>query len=61
MVWGLYVIPKKKYTVVGIDSNKKKLRDKCSEKNLKTYKSINDFKENIDVITFGIHSNMFQP
>ncbi len=47
----LSYLKKKKYTVVGVDSNKK-ARDKCLEKNLKTYKSINDFKENIDTITF---------
>ena len=47
----LSYLKKKKYTVVGVDSNKK-ARDKCLEKNLKTYKSINDFKENIDAITF---------
>ena len=42
---------KKKYNVVGID-NSKKARDKCLYKNLKTYKSIDGFKENIDAITF---------
>ncbi len=47
----LSYLKKKKYTVVGVDSNKK-ARDMCLEKNLKTYKSINDFKENIDTITF---------
>ena len=47
----LSYLKKKKYTVVGVDSNKK-ARDKCLEKNLKTYKSINDFKENFDTITF---------
>ena len=47
----LSYLKKKKYTVVGVDSNKK-ARDKCLEKSLKTYKSINDFKENIDAITF---------
>ena len=47
----LSYLKKKKYSVVGVDSNKK-VRDKCSEKNLKIYKSINDFKENIDTITF---------
>ena len=47
----LSYLKKKKYTVVGVESNKK-ARDKCFEKNLKTYKSINDFKENIDTITF---------
>ena len=41
----------KKYNVVGVDSNKK-ARDKCLEKNLTTFKSIKDFKENIDAITF---------
>ena len=38
----LSYLKKKKYTVVGVESNKK-ARDKCFEKNLKTYKSINDF------------------
>ena len=47
----LSYLKKKKYTVVGVDSNKK-ARDMCLEKNLKTYKSINDFKENFDTITF---------
>ena len=47
----LSYLKKKKYTIVGVDSNKK-ARDKCLEKKLKTYKSINDFKENIDTITF---------
>jgi 2-polyprenyl-3-methyl-5-hydroxy-6-metoxy-1,4-benzoquinol methylase len=47
----LSYLKKKKYTVVGVDINKK-ARDKCLKKNLKTYKSINDFKENIDAITF---------
>ena len=47
----LSYLKKKKYTVVGVESNKK-ARDKCLKKNLKTYKSINDFKENIDTITF---------
>ena len=47
----LSYLKKKKYTVVGVDSNKK-ARDKCLKKNLKTYKSINDFKDNIDAITF---------
>ena len=41
----------KKYNVVGVDSNKK-ARDKCLEKKLTTFKSIKDFKENIDAITF---------
>ncbi len=44
-------LKKKKYNVVGVDSNKK-ARDKCLEKKLTTFKSIKDFKENIDVITF---------
>jgi 2-polyprenyl-3-methyl-5-hydroxy-6-metoxy-1,4-benzoquinol methylase len=44
-------LKKKKYNVVGVDSNKK-ARDMCLEKNLTTYKSIKDFKENIDTITF---------
>lgn len=47
----LSYLKKKKYTVVGVDSNKK-ARDKCLRKNLNTYKSINNFKENIDTITF---------
>ena len=47
----LSYLKKKKYTIVGVDSNKK-ARDKCLEKSLKTYKSINDFKENFDTITF---------
>ena len=47
----LSYLKKKKYTVVGVDSNKK-ARDKCLKKNLNTHKSINDFKENIDTITF---------
>jgi len=47
----LSYLKKKKYTVVGIE-NSKKARDKCLEKKLKTYKSINGFKENIDIITF---------
>ena len=47
----LSYLKKKKYTVVGVD-NSKKARDKCLEKNLKVYKSINDIKENIDTITF---------
>ena len=47
----LSYLKKKKYNVVGID-NSKKARDKCLKKNLKTYKSIYDFKENIDTITF---------
>ena len=47
----LSYLKKKKYTVVGVESNKK-AREKCLKKNLKTYKSINDFKENIDTITF---------
>ncbi len=47
----LSYLKKKKYAVVGVDNNKK-ARDKCLEKNLKTYKSINAFKENIDTITF---------
>ena len=44
-------LKKKKYNVVGVDSNKK-ARDKCFEKKLTTFKSIKDFKENIDAITF---------
>ena len=44
-------LKKKKYNVVGVDSNKK-ARDKCLEKKLTTFKSIKDFKENIDAITF---------
>ena len=44
-------LKKKKYNVVGVDSNKK-ARNKCLEKKLTTYKSIKDFKENIDAITF---------
>ena len=44
-------LKKKKYTIVGVDSNKK-ARDKCLEKKLTTFKSIKDFKENIDAITF---------
>ena len=44
-------LKKKKYNVVGIDSNKK-ARDKCLEKKLTTFKSIKDLKENIDAITF---------
>ena len=44
-------LKKKKYNVVGVDSNKK-ARDKCFEKKLTTFKSIKGFKENIDAITF---------
>ena len=44
-------LKKKKYNIVGFDSNKK-ARDKCLEKKLTTFKSIKDFKENIDAITF---------
>ena len=44
-------LKKKKYTIVGVDSNKK-ARDKCLEKKLTAFKSIKDFKENIDAITF---------
>ena len=44
-------LKKKKYNVVGVDSNKK-ARHKCLEKKLTTFKSIKDFKENIDAITF---------
>ena len=44
-------LKKKKYNVVGVDSNKK-ARYKCLEKKLTTFKSIKDFKENIDAITF---------
>jgi len=44
-------LKKKKYNVVGVDSNKK-ARDKCLEKKLTTFKSIKDLKENIDAITF---------
>ena len=44
-------LKKKKYNVVGGDSNKK-ARDKCFEKKLTTFKSIKGFKENIDAITF---------
>ena len=44
-------LKKKKYNVVGVDSNKK-ARNKCLEKKLTTYKTIKDFKENIDAITF---------
>ena len=47
----LSYLKKKKHTVVGVDSNKK-ARAMCLKKNLKTYKSINDFKENFDTITF---------
>ena len=47
----LSYLKKKKYTVVGVDSNKK-ARNKCLEKKLTTYKSIKDFKKNIDTITF---------
>ena len=47
-------LKKKKYTVVGVDSNKK-ARDKCLEKNLKVYKSINDFK----IVVLKIQSTLF--
>ena len=47
----LSYLKKKKHNVVGVDSNKK-ARDKCLEKKLTSFKSIKDFKENIDAITF---------
>ena len=55
----VYVTPKKKkYTVVEVESNKKARQ--VFEKNLKTYKSINDLKKTLTQLLFGIRSSMFQ-
>ena len=52
-------LKKKKYNVVGVDSNKK-ARDKCLEKNLQRINQLMILKKILTQLLFGIRSSMFQ-